>query len=60
MSKIVLERLKGPSVDISGLTFLEAMEKLWQMTAEGWEVDSIEVLENSVTAYMHRVLEKYR
>jgi len=30
------------------------------MTAEGWEVDSIEVLENSVTAYMHRVLEKYR
>jgi len=60
MSKIVLERLKGPSVDLSGLTLPEAMEKLWQMTAEGWEVDAVEVLENSVTAYVHRILEKYR
>ena len=60
MRKIVLERLKGPSVDLSGLTLPEAMEKLWQMTAEGWEVDAVEVFENSVTAYVHRILEKYR
>lgn len=61
MNKLgALDYLKGTPVDLSKLSYPEAMEKLWQLTAEGWEVTAIEVWGERVTAYVQQVLEKFR